>query len=255
MKSGQVRPGRFSKPGRKDHLVWYFSGGKLRPDGREGVIAGPLKGDLLIDRDKELCKRIHEQTEFGVRCESYDVGSRRSDDDRIPHAFIQGVYKYAQENGYRWLHLVGFSGGGAVASSQLVYHSNKNGKMVQSLVIIGGPIAEHTGDPKGCVPHTNAADYADRIAARTLLIYGKQDPLRRGIAAWKEKNDRAELFYYEGDHDFGKRGERSFERVSKKVIDWLKKSPDQGDRSIRLRMLRTRTEKRRRRAKKQVGTR
>lgn len=244
-KSGQVRPARFSRPGTKDHLVWYLSAGWLRPDNREGCVAGPLKkGDWLIDRDKELCKRIHERTRFGVRCEPYDVGSRRSDAGRIPYGWIRGVYKYARENGYRWLHLVGFSGGGAVASSQLVYHSNKNGKMVQSLVVISGPIAEHTGDPKGCVPHTNAADCADRIAARTLLIYGKQDPLRRGIAAWKRKNDGAEPFYYEGDHDFGKRGEPSFERVSEKVLVWLENSPDQGDRSIQLRMVRNQRRKR-----------
>ena len=76
------------------------------------------------------------------------------------------------------MHLVGYSGGGAVASSQLVDHGKD---MVQSLIIINGPVAENK-------PHMNAAYYADRIKPRTLLIYGTKDDYRRAIDIWKKKN-------------------------------------------------------------------
>lgn len=102
---------------------------------------------------------------------------------------------------------------------------------VKSLVVINGPIAEREGK-FSCVPHTDAAYYADRIKARTLLIYADQEALRRGVAIWKQRN-QAEDREYVGEHDFGKTPQ-SFDTVTKMVTDFLKESPDQKPRVVPL---------------------
>lgn len=229
--SKTVRP-PFDLPGKVDHLVCYLSGGERNPNGRSGVIAGPLR-HWVVDRDYELCRRINEQIGFGVHCRPYEVTSAWNMDEGrgVPTKWIGRIYKHAREKRYKRLHLVGFSGGGAVASSQLVRYPND---MVQSLVVISGPVAEGIH-----MPHVNAAYDADSIKARTLLIYGKKDVFRRAIEIWK-KNARPEILEYEGEHDFGKKGEPSFELVARKVVDWLKRSTDQGVRPLRLRRRRRR---------------
>ena len=94
-----------------------------------------------------LCERIREQTEFGVHspespycssCEWSDKENRN-----IPKDFVKRFYDLAKKRRYKWIHLLGFSGGGAVLSSALAHHSDKkDASMVKSLVIITGPIAE-----------------------------------------------------------------------------------------------------------------
>ena len=237
----------FTVDGRKDHLVCYLWGGKIKPPGFTGIV-GTL-GDWENARDSVLCERIREQTEFGVHSPKSPYFSSwewsDKEDRNIPKGFVKRFYNVGKKRRYKWIHLVGFSGGGAVLSSALAHHSDKpNASMVKSLVVINGPVAERGqhGDPQrdkySCVPHTDAAYYAQNINARTLLIYGDQEPLRDGVAEWK-KRKKAEDWYYHGEHDFG-RTAQSFDSVTKKVIDWLKNSPDQGVRSLRLRRRRRR---------------
>jgi hypothetical protein len=200
--------------------VCYIPPGKVNPDSRSGVIAGPLDG-WVVGRDYEICSRINDKTKgtgFAVYSPCYEITSRWDPEQKrgVPAAWIKGVYRYATEKmKHRFLYLVGFSGGGAVASSQLVDYPDK---MVQGLVVISGPAAEDG-------PHTSAAFYADRINVRTLLIYGKLDGYNKAIGVWMERTrqnkTRVDKLYYEGGHDYGERRD-TFELVTNAVIDWLK---------------------------------
>jgi predicted esterase len=124
----------------------------------------------------------------------------------------KNIYDFAKSNGYERLHLVGFSGGGSVASSQLLYYPDR---LVRSLVVISGPVANN---PKAV--HVNAAYFADQITARTLLVYGKDDGYRSQADVWIRNNQTAVLSEYAGGHDFRPR----LEWVVEQVMDWHKKS-------------------------------
>jgi len=245
---------RFTLPGKKDHLVCYLWGGDIKPPGFSGIV-GTL-GHWKDERDGVFCERVNQQTEFGVHCPTapYRTTFQWSEKEgrNIPGEFIKRFYSEARKGGYKSIHLVGFSGGGAVSSSALAHHSDKkDASMVKSLIVINSPIAERggSGDPQrdkfSCVPHTDSAYYAKSIRARTLLIYADQEVLKGGVAEWKKRN-QAEDWYYQGEHDFGKTPQ-SFDSVTKKVIDFLKSSPDQGLRVVpltrRKRLKRKRTRK------------
>lgn len=225
LKTRRPRP-RFTLPGKKDHLVCYLWGGDIKPPGFSGIVS--TLGHWKDERDGVFCERVNQQTEFGLHCPApYATSFEWSEKEsrHIPREFTKRFYSEARKGGYKSIHLVGFSGGGAVASSTLAHHSDKkDASMVKSLVVINGPIAEREGK-FSCVPHTDGAYYADRIKASTLLIYGDQEQLRRGVAVWKARNLAKDLTYH-GGHDFGETSE-SFGTVTKMVIDWLKKSPDQ----------------------------
>jgi dienelactone hydrolase len=182
-----------------------------------GVIAGPLNG-WVVGRDYEFCSRMNEKTGFAVYSPCYDINSHwKPEENRgVPIPWTKSVYNYATRLNHKFVYLVGFSGGGAVASSQLVDYPNK---MVQGLIVISGPVAEGG-------PHTSAAFYANRINVGTLLIYGKTDGYNRGVDKWKERTRESktpvDVLYYEGGHDYGERKD-SFELVTSTVVDWLKK--------------------------------
>jgi len=245
----------FTVDGKKDHLVCYLWGGKIKPPGFTGIV-GTL-GDWENARDSVLCERIREKTDFGVHSPQSPYFSSWEWSDKegrnIPTEFVKRFYDLAKKRRYKWVHLVGFSGGGAVLSSSLAHHSDKpDASMVKSLVVISGPIAERGqhNDPKKdkftCIPHTDAAFYAGNIKAKTLLIYGDEDFLRDGIAEWNKRNEAKVPPFYHGGHDFGREKQESFELVAKTVIDWLKNSPDQGVRLLRLRRRRRRRHAKRR---------
>jgi hypothetical protein len=204
----------------QEHLVCYVPPGELNPDGLSGRIAGPRVGRFdgwIVGRDYEMCTRINDRTGFAVYSPCYDIYSHWEPEENrgVPDPWIKGVYRHAKEKKHRFLYLVGFSGGGAVASSQLVDYPDK---MVQGLVVISGPAAEDG-------PHTSAAFYADRIDVRTLLVYGKLDGYNKAIDVWMgrthQNKTRVDKLYYEGGHDYGERKD-SFELVTNTVIDWLK---------------------------------
>jgi hypothetical protein len=196
--------------------VCYVPPGELNPDGLSGRIAGPRRG-WVVSRDYEMCSKINGKTGFAVYSPCYDIYSHwePSENRGVPDPWIKGVYRYVAEKlKHRFLYLVGFSGGGAVVSSQLVDYPDK---MVQGLVVISGPMAEGG-------PHTSAAFYANRINVRTLLIYGKLDGYNRAIDVWmrtRQDKTQADKLLYEGGHDYGERKD-SFEQVTNTVIDWLK---------------------------------
>jgi pimeloyl-ACP methyl ester carboxylesterase len=184
-----------------------------------GRIAGP-RGGWVVGRDYEMCTRINSKTKgtgFAVYSPSYEITSRWDPKQKrgVPAPWIKGVYSYATKKKHSFLHLIGFSGGGAVASSQLVDYPDK---MVQGLVVISGPAAEGG-------PHTSAAFYANRINVRTLLTYGKLDGYNRAVDVWmqraRENKTHVDKLYYEGGHDYGQPKD-SFELVTNTVIDWLK---------------------------------
>ena len=249
---------RFTLLGKRNHLVCYLWGGDIKPPGYSGIV-GTL-GHWKDERDGVLCERIHEQTKFGVHCTTppYVASFEWSDKEgrNIPREFIKRFYSEARNDGYKSIHLVGFSGGGAVAASTLAHHSDKkDASMVKSLIVINSPIAERggSGDPQrdkfSCVPHTDAAYYAKNIRTRTLLIYADQEVLKEGVAEWKKRN-QVEDWYYQGEHDFGKTPQ-SFDSVTKKVIDFLKSSPDQ---EVRVAPLARRKRAKRKRVRKSQGT-
>ena len=246
----------FIKDGERDHLVCYLWGGKIRPSENPTGIAGTQK-DWEPERDSVLCEKILAETKFGVHSPESPYRSSwewsAKERQNIPKEFVKRFYNLAKKGRYKWVHLVGFSGGGAVLSSALAHHSDKpDASMVKSLVVISGPIAEHGqhGDPKKdkftCIPYTNAAFYAENIKTKTLLIYGDEDFLKDGAAEWNKRNKAEVPPFYHGDHDFGREGQESFKQVAKTVIDWLKNSPDQGVRLLRLRRRRRRRHTKRR---------
>jgi hypothetical protein len=72
--------------------------------------------------------------------------------------------------------------------------------------------------------HSNAAFFADRIQARTRLIYGTgDDGAKRGALKWEMRNSQADIQPYEGGHDFYKDGQ--FTKISQMVVDWLLEEP------------------------------
>jgi pimeloyl-ACP methyl ester carboxylesterase len=182
------------------------------------------------DRDSVFCERVAQDTEFGVHCpKPYASSFEWSDKERrnVPWQMTKAFYKVAKDNGYKWIHLVGYSGGGAVASSVLAHHSDKkDANMIKSLIVINGPIAEREGK-YCCIPYTDGAYYAERTNAKTLLIYGDSDPCRRGVDEWRSRNKAEVPPFYHGGHDFGETS-KMFDSVTKTVTDWLKNSPDQG---------------------------
>lgn len=251
--AARPRP-RFTLPGKKNHLVCYLWGGKIKPPGFTGIV-GTL-GDWKDERDGVFCERINQETGFGVHCRTppYFSSFEYSEKEgrNIPTEFVRRFYREAKNGGYKFIHLVGFSGGGAIAASTLAHHSDKkNASMVKSLIVINGPIMERgqRRDPEkdklSCIPHTDAAYYAQNIKARTLLIYADQEFLREGVAEWKKRN-KAEDWYYPGEHDFGKTKE-NLEKVTNRVIELLKESPDQG---LRVAPLARRKRAKRKRASK-----
>lgn len=201
-------------PGSKKDLVCYVPPGNRYPS--TGRVAGPENqwdSDRDHKRDSEFCKRINKQTGFSVFSYRYDVGSapRKGEKVYVPHNWIRNVYAFARENKYERLYLVGFSGGGMVASSQLVYYHDD--PIVKSLVVISGDVA--AGPDK---PHRNAAFFADQIRARTLLIYGDKDgDAVRGARVWKQQNPLADLKPHSGGHDFYDQ----FDLVTQEVVDFL----------------------------------
>ena len=238
----------FTVDGKKDHLVCYLWGGKIKPPGFTGIV-GTL-GDWENARDSVLCERIREQTDFGVHSPQSPYFSSWEWSDKegrnIPKEFVKRFYNVAKKRRYKWIHLLGYSGGGAVLSSALAHHSDKkDASMVKSLIIINGQIAERTGT-YSCIPYTDAAYYAERIKAGTLLIYGDDDPCRKDVEEWNKRNKAKVPPFYHGGHDFGREEQESFEWVAKTVIDWLKNSPDQGVRLLRLRRRRRRRHAKRR---------
>jgi len=198
------------KEGSKD-LVCYVPGGVYW--GAYGRITGPDSG-WVDARDLTLCKRINNEMGSGVYSRAYDI--RGNYDARLrfykPYNWIRNIYTFAQANGYENLHLVGFSGGGSLASSQLLYYPDQ---MVRSLVIISGPVANSP-----VAVHVNAAYYADQIATRTLLVYGKDDGYRSHADLWRRNNRAAVLSEYTGGHDFQPR----LDWVVQQVTNWQKKS-------------------------------
>jgi hypothetical protein len=227
----------FTEDGKIDHLVCYLWGGKIKPPGYTGIV-GTL-GDWENARDSVLCERIREQTDFGVHSPDSPYYSSWEWSDKegriIPTDFAKRFYDLAKKRGYKWIHLLGYSGGAAVLSSALAHHSDKkDANMVKSLIIINGQIAERTGK-YSCIPYTDAGYYAETIKASTLLIYGDDDPCRNDLEEWDKRNKAKVPPFYHGGHDFGREGQVSFELVAKTVIDWLKNSPDQGVRLLRLR--------------------
>jgi hypothetical protein len=203
--------------GDRGHLVCYIPPGEVNPGQTAGMIAGPL-GGWVVGRDYELCRRMNEKTGFAFYSPVYEIYSHWNPEENrgVPNPWIKSVYNYATKLNHKFVYLVGFSGGGAVASSQLVDYPDK---MVQGLVVISGPVAEGG-------PHTSAAFYADRINVRTLLVYGKADGYKRGVDKWMETTRQTKThvdeLYYEGGHDYGERND-SFELVTNAVVGWLTK--------------------------------
>lgn len=209
----------FLKCSKKD-LVCYL------PPGRHGgrQIVGPSdqwNSDPDKRRDSELCNRIWKQTGATVRVCWYDVGCLAVDKDgvRRPQMMIRLVYDWAKRMKFERLHFVGYSGGAMLGSSQLVFYPPSPGDPpVKTLVLIGGDVA--AGLDK---PHRNAAFFADRINARTRLIYGTRDnPAKLAAQTWKERNPKADIPPpYEGGHGFCEDGQ--FENVAGMVTEWLPK--------------------------------
>jgi len=210
--------------GSKKDLVCYLPPGNRYTGGR---IAGPenqWNSDRDRRRDSELCNQIWKQTGCTVGACFYDVYSSPLDKNgvRRPHNWIGSVYDFAKKAKYERLHLVGYSGGAMLASSQLVFHPSRPKRqdpIVRTLVLIAGDVAARRD-----VPHRNAAYVADKIEARTLLIWGtKDDPAKRGAQVWTEHNPRAKERHYDGGHNFYDDGQ--FGNVTGMVVDWLTKEP------------------------------
>lgn len=188
-------------------LVCYIPGGVYW--GGRGRITGPNKG-WVDGRDLEFCKSINTKTGFSVYSKPYDVGWTRDKKRDVfkPINWIRrNIYAFAKSKGYERLHLVGFSGGGSAASSQLLWYPDE---IVRSLVIISGPVANSP-----MAVHVNAAYFADQITTRTLLIYGKDDGYRSHADVWIRNNPAAVLKEYAGGHDFQPHLLRVVEQVTK----------------------------------------
>jgi len=202
-----MRPLYLKGEERAKDLVCYLPGGLYW--GAYGRVKGPNKG-WVDARDFEFCKRINTKTGFGVYSTPYDVRCTydRQRDVYKPINWIgRNIYAFAKSKGYERLHLVGFSGGGSVASSQLLWYPDE---MVRSLVIISGPVANSP-----VAVHVNAAYSADQITTRALLVYGKDDGYRSHADVWIRNNPAAVLSEYTGGHDFQPQLARVVEQVTK----------------------------------------
>jgi len=213
--------------GTRTDLVCYIPPGRHHAD--EGRIVGPYdewQNEWIDDRDRELCNRIYKETGFSVYCERYNIRAKRLKNgtyqpnnwiDRNVYAVARGNHRRFK-NKYQRLHLVGYSAGGSVASSQLLAYPNP---IVKSMVIINGKVAVE--NRKGFrLPHVNAAFDADKIIAKTRPIYGDSDDFRKHADVWREKNPRVDFKEYKGGHDFFKEGK--FGEVLAYVLEWLKSS-------------------------------
>jgi len=205
--------------GSKKDLVCYLPPGKWR-GGRVWGPGGEWNSDRDKRRDSEFCDRIWKQTGATVGACFYDIGSSPAAKDEVcrPHMWIKDIYDFAKKGKYERLHLVGYSGGAMLASSQLAFHPPKPDRHdppVRTLVLIAGEVAAGLN-----MPHRNAAFFADKISARTRLIWGTDDnPARLGAQKWKECNQNADTQRYDGGHDFYKDGQ--FDNVTRMVVDWL----------------------------------
>jgi len=131
--------------GDQEHLVCYIPPGELNPQGMTGVIAGPLNG-WVVGRDYEFCSRMNEKTGFAVYSPCYDINSHwKPEENRgVPIPWIKSVYNYATRLNHKFVYLVGFSGGGAVAcygglESRLESQSGKGFSKLSSNVLSSYP--------------------------------------------------------------------------------------------------------------------
>jgi hypothetical protein len=108
------------------------------------------------------------------------------------------------------------------ASSQLAFYPpqpDRQDPIVRTLVLIAGDVAAGLD-----AHHRNAAYFADRIEARTRLIWGTQDDgAKRGAQMWRKLNSKADTPWYDGGHNFYDDGQ--FDNVARMVVDWLMKEP------------------------------
>lgn len=208
--------------GSKKDLVCYLPPGLYKGS----RIWGPdveWNSDRDKRRDSEFCDQIRRQTRSTVGACFYDVPSSPSKNGVWkPFPWIRDVYGFAKKGKYERLHLVGYSGGAMLASSQLAFHPprpERKDPSVRTLVLIAGDVA--AGRDR---PHRNAAYFADGIDARTLLIWGTKDEAARlGAQMWKERNSKADTSSYDGGHNFYDDGR--FDNVTRMVVDWLMKEP------------------------------
>ena len=206
----------------KKDLVCYLPPGK-KGGASELLLSGPgneWDSDRDKCRDTKLCNLLSTRTEFTVGAclyEVYGLGSLDKDGVRKPMNWIGDLYRYAKRMKYERLHLVGYSGGAMLASSQLVFHPQPaDCPTVKTLVLIAAPVAD--GLDKA---HRNAAFFADRVKARTRLIWGTDDnEARLGAEEWKKRNPAADSQPYTGGHNFYDDGQ--FDKVSEMAISWIK---------------------------------
>ena len=175
----------------RDDLICYLPGGIYFGS------SGQITSSGWVDaRDLELCTRLHRRTGFGVYSLGYDIRSAFSVPLLFykPNNWINRVYDFARTKEYERVHLIGFSGGGSVASSQTLYYSDP---IVKNLIIISGMVGHN---PKAA--HVNAAFWSNQILPPTLLIYGRDDGLYSGAVEWLKHNPETKLIPYNGGHDY-----------------------------------------------------
>jgi hypothetical protein len=185
-----------------NELVVYLPGGMQQ----SGRLYGPA-GGWSDPRDLEFIKRLNAKG-YGVYALGYDVLS--SYDAALgfykPYNWIKkNVYDFTVANKYDSVHLVGFSGGGALASSQVLYYPDP---LVKDMVLIGAPV---NNNPK--YVNMNAAFYSDQIVVPTYLIYGSSDQYRTGADTWVIKSPNTKWNQYVGGHGY----EVAFDQV----VDWV----------------------------------
>jgi pimeloyl-ACP methyl ester carboxylesterase len=207
--------------GSKKDFVCYLPPGQ-RGGTSELLLSGPgneWDSDRDKCRDTRLCNLLSTRTGFTVGAcfyEVYGLGSLDKDGVRKPRNWIGDLYKYAKRMKYERLHLVGYSGGAMLASSQLVFHPPPSDcATVKTLVLI----AAYTADGLDKA-HRNAAFFADRVKAKTRLIWGTgDDAARLGAEEWKKRNAAADSQPYTGGHNFYDDGQ--FDKVSEMAITWI----------------------------------
>ena len=126
----EVLAGRLFKygplSGSKKDIVCYLPPGD-RGGGSELLLSGPGRqwdSDQDKCRDTKLCNLLFTRTGFTVGAcfyEVYALGSLDKNGVRKPMNWIKDLYEYAKRMKYERLHLVGYSGGAMLASSQLVF--------------------------------------------------------------------------------------------------------------------------------------
>jgi pimeloyl-ACP methyl ester carboxylesterase len=221
----EVLAGRLFKygplPGSKKDFICYLPPGD-RGGSSELLLSGP-GGQWDSDKDKcrdtKLCNLLFERTNFTIGACFYEVyasGSLDKNGVRKPMNWIKDLYEYTKRTKYERLHLVGYSGGAMLASSQLVFHPPPaKCPPVKTLVLIAAYVAD--GLDKA---HRNAAFFAKTVNAKTRLIWGTgDDAARRGAEEWKKRNDSADSQPYTGSHNFYDDGQ--FGKVSEMTITWI----------------------------------